>query len=102
MPSPFPGMDPFIESQVWEDFHLELISSIRAALIPQVRPRYVVRIEKRIYMEHQPEETVGLIRSDVAVLDQEKGKAPSRGVGAATAAVALEPVVLTLPMPEER
>ena len=21
MPSPFPGMDPFIESQIWEDFH---------------------------------------------------------------------------------
>lgn len=21
MPSPFPGMDPFIENQEWEDFH---------------------------------------------------------------------------------
>jgi hypothetical protein len=21
MPSPFPGMDPFIEGQLWDDFH---------------------------------------------------------------------------------
>jgi hypothetical protein len=49
MPSPFPGMDPFIEGQVWLDFHTELITTIRALLAPKVIPRYVVRVE-----EHQP------------------------------------------------
>src|SRR5262249_25051070 len=56
MPSPFPGMDPFIEGQEWEDFHHELISAIREALMSQVLPRYVVRVEKRVYLEHQAEE----------------------------------------------
>ena len=32
MPSPFPGMDPFIEDQVWRDFHTESITAIRALL----------------------------------------------------------------------
>ncbi len=25
MPSPFPGMDPFIEGQAWEEFHTAFI-----------------------------------------------------------------------------
>jgi uncharacterized protein DUF4058 len=45
MPSPFPGMDPFIEGQRWEDFHTRLIPSLSDALVPLVRPRYVVQVE---------------------------------------------------------
>ena len=31
MPSPFPGMDPFIESRrIWSDFHLDLAAEIAA------------------------------------------------------------------------
>jgi len=37
MPSPFPGMDPFIEGQLWDDFHHAFIEGIRAALMPKVR-----------------------------------------------------------------
>ncbi len=43
MPSPFPGMDPFIEGQAWQDFHTTFITVLREQLIPQVRPRYVVQ-----------------------------------------------------------
>ena len=42
MPSPFPGMDPFLESQKWRDFHHSIISGIRDILMPIVRPRYVL------------------------------------------------------------
>ncbi len=39
MPSPFPGMDPFIEAcGLWEDFHPKLIAEIEralAAVVPQ-------------------------------------------------------------------
>ena len=52
MPSPFPGMDPFIEGQDWEDFHQGCIGELSALLVPRVRPRYVVRKERRIYVEH--------------------------------------------------
>lgn len=35
MTSPFPGMDPFIESRgLWGDFHGSLISEIKNALEP--------------------------------------------------------------------
>lgn len=76
MPSPFPGMDPFIEAQVWEDFHLGLIAGIKEALVPQVRPRYVVRVERRVYLEHAPEERADFISPDVMVLEWSREPPP--------------------------
>ena len=33
MPSPFPGMDPYIESDgMWGDFHLNMLSAMRGQL----------------------------------------------------------------------
>jgi hypothetical protein len=41
MPSPFPSMDPFIESRrIWSDFHLDLAAEIRAHLNAQIQPGY--------------------------------------------------------------
>ena len=41
MPSPFPGMDPFIESRrIWFDFHLDLAVEIRAHLNAWIQPGY--------------------------------------------------------------
>jgi hypothetical protein len=41
MPSSFPGMDPYLEDPArWPDVHHSLITYIRNALQPQVRPRY--------------------------------------------------------------
>src|SRR5436309_11097389 len=51
MPSPFPGMDPYLERpSLWPDVHHELISQIRAALNLRIRPRYVARVETRVYV----------------------------------------------------
>ena len=48
MPSPFPGMDPYLESPViWPDVHHGFISEIRATLTPSLRPRYVARVGLR-------------------------------------------------------
>ena len=84
MPSPFPGMDPFIESRRWKSFHSLFIAEIAGALVPQVRPRYVVDVEERVYLEHEPDEGPRTI---------EPGKA------GAPAAVAHRPMFLTVPMP---
>lgn len=100
MPSPFPGMDPFIEGQEWEDFLHHLIEGLHAAIVPRVRPRYVVRVEKRVYVEHDPDALADVIRPDVAVVEREGRELASEG-GVATA-LAVEPVVLALPMPEPR
>lgn len=54
MPSPFPGMDPYLERPgLWRDVNHSLISTIQALLATQLRPRYVVRIEERAYVAEE-------------------------------------------------
>jgi len=51
MPSPFPGMNPYIEHpSVWHDFHEAFMPAARDALAAQVRPRYIVKIDEQVYM----------------------------------------------------
>ncbi len=45
MPSPFPGMDPYIESWIWEDFHARLIPAIYDKLNPALPKRYIASTE---------------------------------------------------------
>jgi Protein of unknown function (DUF4058) len=48
MPSPFPGMDPYLEDPgLWPDVHLNLILGCQALLAAQLRPKYVVRVEEK-------------------------------------------------------
>ena len=40
MPTPFPGMDPYVEHPgLWPDMHNGLIAELRNTLEPQPRPR---------------------------------------------------------------
>ncbi len=96
MPSPFPGMDPFIEGQEWDDFHPTFIGIIRELLTAQLRPRYVVRVERRVYVEHEPGDDLAFVRPDVSILEESRSTptAASRG-----GAVAMAPVVVSLPQP---
>jgi uncharacterized protein DUF4058 len=103
VPSPFPGMDPFIEGQEWEDFHTRFITALADSLLPGVRPRYVVRVERRVYLEHVPEGPAGFINPDVMVLERpEAPSPPAEGAGGTATLVAVTPVVLSVPMPERR
>lgn len=52
MPSPFPGMDPYVEMQEWDDFHSAFHAKMSEELAPLIEPRYVARIARRIYTEH--------------------------------------------------
>lgn len=54
MPSPFPGMDPYLEHPArWPNVHNSLISAMRDALIQVLRPRYWVSLEERTYIAAQ-------------------------------------------------
>jgi hypothetical protein len=54
VPSPFPGMDPYCEApSIWPDVHHELIGDIQAALNAVLRPRYVARVELRVYISDE-------------------------------------------------
>jgi hypothetical protein len=50
VPSPFPGMDPFLEEpEIWPAVHANLIVSIQDVLVPRLRPHYYVAVEQRVY-----------------------------------------------------
>lgn len=50
MPSPFPGMNPYLEHpDRWSTVHNRLIVALADALTPQLLPKYQVDIEKRVY-----------------------------------------------------
>ncbi len=52
MPSPFPGMDPYLEqSAFWSSFHSRLIVAIADYIAPQIMPKYYVEVETRTYSD---------------------------------------------------
>jgi hypothetical protein len=54
MPSPFPGMDPYLEQEtIWHDFHERFLPAAAAFLAAQVLPRYIVLIDEHIYLHDQ-------------------------------------------------
>jgi hypothetical protein len=69
MPSPFPGMNPFIENpDCWKDFHQYFMTFMGEALNAQLNPRYVVRVEEHLYLHELPDESRRLFaRADIAV-----------------------------------
>jgi hypothetical protein len=58
MPSPFPGMNPFLEqADAWTDFHDNYIVRIQESLSERVGPNYLVKLEVRLILhERSPEE----------------------------------------------
>jgi hypothetical protein len=51
MPSPFPGMNPYLEqADCWNEFHGKFMYAIQDALNPLVEPRYQVRVETRLIL----------------------------------------------------
>jgi Protein of unknown function (DUF4058) len=71
MPSPFPGMNPYLEqADVWQDFHQSFIPLLRQLLAEQVRPKYLVQIAEQICIHELPEDQRWLIgRGDILSLD---------------------------------
>lgn len=51
MPSPFPGMDPYLENpDLWSGVHQRLITLIADTLNGIMPPRYVADIGERVYI----------------------------------------------------
>lgn len=94
MPSPFPGIDPFIEGQLWSDFHARFIAALSEDLMPKVRPRYVAVIEERIYLESDPEQPRVHYRPDVTIASELSGGALRNRPPALSAA----PIQVPLPV----
>jgi len=70
MPSPFPGMNPYLEdADVWHDFHCHFSVCCSHAIVSQVRPAYIVRLGQHVYTHEIP---VGLRHPGLAEVDVER------------------------------
>src|SRR5947209_6391573 len=54
MPSPFPGMDPYLEDEkLWPAFQHALVAALYQALLPNLVDRYRARVGQRHYVTEQ-------------------------------------------------
>jgi hypothetical protein len=51
MPSPFPGMDPYLEGALWTTFHFAFGAELLRFIAPRLRPRYLALPVERLVME---------------------------------------------------
>lgn len=97
MPSPFPGMDPYLEGYLWPDFQHQLATQISRELMPQIRPKYVARIEVQVIEDKYPDVEVGIMYPDVEIVTTPRyNKNPFADGGVAVAE--MTPATLELPI----
>ena len=54
MPSPFPGMDPYLEEEkLWPVFHHQFVTCLYQILLPSLIDRYRARVAQRHYVTEQ-------------------------------------------------
>ncbi len=72
MPSPFPGMDPYIEAPfLWSDFHLCMLAAMREALNAVLPAGYVAAADVHVWSDDpDKEEAVLLGRRDVPIVEE--------------------------------
>lgn len=96
MPSPFPGMDPFLESpRFFPDLHGSLITLIKGMLQSALPNAYFAASSERVWVE-APDR---LIEPDVHVTRRGRRDDEETNGGVAVAVMA-EPVVVTVPVEE--
>ena len=101
MPSPFAGMDPYLEGSEWTSVHVELTSAIARQLAPLLAPRYIVRPVRR-FITTAPDDLAIVdcdIYPDVGVYDP----APTTTTSITTASIVAPsmPLLLTTMIPQQ-
>lgn len=93
MPSPFPGIDPFLEFPAyWSDFHARFINCWCEAIADALPDNYEAGIGERVYLiEHEPDARK-LTFPDVAISDVDRAGQKVHASGVAT----LDPVTIPL------
>jgi len=97
MPSPFPGMDPYLEGSEWSSVHVALSAEMARQLAPKVQPKYIVRTARR-FVTDMPEDiavTAGDLYPDVSVAEA----AAPQGRGLPPAMIAPAPLQMATVIP---
>jgi hypothetical protein len=99
MASPFPGMDPYLETpDLWPDVHHALVNHIRSVLSPALRPVYVARVEFRAYVSDDDDPGREAIIPDGRI--EKSGRNGGHASGTSSLVIT-EPLVVPILMDEE-
>ena len=99
MPSPFPGMNPYLEDPAqWRGFHGLMLGQMTFALTPAVGPKYYVEYEEALRIDDtSPDEGGRLFAvADVAVTDSEAEVEPDTGGVAVARGAKVKPLTRTV------
>jgi len=100
MPSPFPGMNPYLENpELWPEFQSWLVIAIADAIAPQLRPKYRVAVEKRVYQ--MIDENSILVGIPDVVVGRSLTKTEKDPSNIAVAASPTKPITVNVPILEE-
>ncbi len=100
MLSPFPGMNPYLENpELWPEVHSRLIIAIADAIAPQLRPKYRVAVEKRVYQ--MIDENSILVGIPDVVVGRSLTKTEKQPSNIALAASPTKPITVNVPILEE-
>jgi hypothetical protein len=108
MPSPFPGMNPYLEAPaVWEDFHGELTYACRRVLLDRLPPAYDASVSEQVRLVEVSRRTHGLpvaksIRPDVAVVHKLAARKTRSPTARPAGTAVLDPVTIAVPEEEEQ
>lgn len=96
MPSPFPGMDPYVENpRLWPNVHHRLITACGDRLGSQLRPKYYVGIEERAYLTDSDDPAAEVIVPDLQIVEPHSSWSDSDFDAGGTAVDVAEPIVTT-------
>ncbi len=100
--SPFPGMDPYLEGELWQEFHDTLAHQIRGRLLPLLPPEYVALLNKRYVIERSGPGSFGIVLQRVIYPDVHVVRPPSVNEAAPVYTMVAPPTVeLVNPFPVE-
>jgi hypothetical protein len=99
VPSPFSGMDPYLEDPLlWPDFHQGLATEIRRQLTPLLRPRYFAALEPRVFYERLTLGELRIMFPDVGVMEPPPPESRLREAAVAYAPIPPAPLERLLPL----
>jgi hypothetical protein len=64
MAGPFPGMNPYLESDLWSDFHAQLAVMTKRQLLPLLSPRYYPFVEKYFLLDSEAIGSIDRVKAD--------------------------------------
>lgn len=102
MAGPFPGVDPYLESQhFWPDFHHRFMNYWCEVIADRLPDHYDARLEEWVELVESTEEKRGRRESDLAVSRHNPPLGPSSPAEESGGVLTVEPVIMLHPAYEE-